>query len=256
MEITSYLPLMILIFSRVAAIFSIIPIFSSRNAPMQLRIGFIFFVSLVMFPMLVNTGVLIPETFGELLVSMVTEIVIGLTLGFSITFTINSIYLAGTLVDRNIGFAMVSVMSATDESQMPVTANFYYILSMMIFLISDYHLRLIEGLALSFKEVPIGTNNYNVLMAKRITDILGESFVIAFKMAAPFLITIIVANIILGLLSKAMPGLNVFMVGMPLKILIGFIIFLIITPYYMEFFNNLFHIMFQQFIDIIMNLAA
>lgn len=247
---------MILIFSRVAAIFSIIPIFSSKNTPIQLRIGFIFFVTLVMFPVLVTSGVMMPSNFGEFLIDIVREVLIGLTLGFSITFTINSIYLAGTLVDRNIGFAMVSVISATDESQMPVSANFYYLMSMMIFLISDYHHRLIEGVALSFKEVPIGTDTFNIFMARRVTDIVGESFVIAFKMAAPFLITIIVANIILGLLSKAMPGLNVFMVGMPLKILIGFIIFLIVLPYYIGFFNNLFHIMFIQFIDIIRNLVA
>jgi flagellar biosynthetic protein FliR len=79
---------------------------------------------------------------------------------------------------------------------------------------------------------------------------------IGFQLAAPFVFTMLIIDIVLGLLSKAMPAMNIFVLGMPLKIFVGFIMYLILMPYYAKEMLNLFEIMFQMMNDYMRGLGS
>jgi flagellar biosynthetic protein FliR len=236
----NYILITILIFTRIAAMFTVIPLFSARNTPVLTKVGFVFFLSLIIVPLQFDSFDLQINSFIELGGLMVVESIIGFSIGIVTLIIMNTFYLAGSLVDRNIGFAMVSVISAQDESQLPVSANFYYIFALMIFVLTDVHHLLIRAIIDSYTTMPVGANPIMGLIVYDYIEVLTYTFVMGVKMAAPFILTILIANILLGLLSKAMPGMNVFMIGMPLKILIGLFLFSLVMRVYGEVVSEVF----------------
>lgn len=229
-----YLLVTILVFTRIASIFGVIPIFGAKNTPVQTKVGLIFFVAIIVVPIQLSTFDLQIDSFIDLGGYMIIESLIGFSIGLVTLIILNAFYLAGSLVDRNIGFAMVSVISAQDESQLPVSANFFYIFALMIFIITDIHHLLIRTILDSYTAMPIGSNPIFGLIVFDYTEVLSYTFEIGFKMAAPFILVILIANILLGLLSKAMPGMNVFMIGMPLKIFVGLFVFYLVMGLYSD----------------------
>lgn len=245
---------LILIFVRMAGLIFAAPILGSRNYPIPMKIGLSFFTSLLIYPLIPRGVMFDPSTFWGFGALVVNELIIGLFIGIILTIYFNFIYLAGGLIDREIGFAMVNVVSPMDESEMPITSNIFYVFSTLIFFQLNLHHQLISALIYSFRDIPLGRNFFSVNTFSILVEALQYSFVIGFRIAAPFVIIILISNIILGLLAKAMPGMNVFILGMPFKIFFGLLLFIVIMPYlydlfaetlkhgfyYVEWFFNLF----------------
>lgn len=227
---------LILIFVRMTALLILTPMFNNKNVPSMAKIGFIFFLSYAIMPIvIVNTDFYVLE-FLDLIKYIVIEFVNGIAFGFVILFSFSFIYMAGLLVDRNIGFAMVSVINPQDESQIPISANVYFLFLMLIFFTSNLHHRLIEAIIKTYQIIPLGVSVINYKLVYFYTDLIAQAFIVGVQIAAPFILTILVANVILGLLSKAMPGMNVFLIGLPLKVLVGLITFIIVIQYYYDVF--------------------
>ncbi|MBN2897935.1 MAG: flagellar biosynthetic protein FliR [Clostridia bacterium] len=253
MNFSDYLILMGLIFTRFSGLFALLPVFSSKNIPWQIKAAVLIFISMAVMPIVsLSTSVAI-TSFMDLAYHLVIEFIIGLSFGLVIELFLSSLYLAGGLLDRNIGFSMVNVISPTDQSSMPVSANLYYIFAMMIFLFTDGHHIVIQALIESLKTIPIGGDVINIIMVMDFTEIISQAFILGVRMAAPFIITIMVANIILGMLSKAMPGMNVFMIGMPFKIFVGLALFSLIMPAYYNTFIELYKLIYNYLYDMVYN---
>jgi flagellar biosynthetic protein FliR len=126
-----------------------------------------------------------------------------------------------------------------DESQIPITSNVFYVFSTLIFLQLNLHHELISALVVSFERIELGSFFKAAESIELLLNIVQQSFVIGLQIAAPFVISVLIANIILGLLSKAMPGMNVFILGMPFKIFFGLLLFIILVPYLYEIFSNI-----------------
>ncbi len=246
MFLTDYLLVVVLVFTRIAAMFSIIPIFGASNTPLMTKVGLVFFLSLVLVPLQIGNFNITVDTFFQLGAIMVSESIVGFSMGLITLIIMNVFYLAGTLVDRNIGFAMVSVISAQDDGQLPVSANFYYIFALMIFISSNMHHLLIKAVADSYINFPIGSSQLLNLIIFDYIEVISYTFEMGFRMAAPFILTVLIANILLGMLSKAMPGMNVFMIGMPLKILIGLFLFSVVIRSYPLFISGVFEEMMKH----------
>ncbi len=232
-----YMIILILVFVRMTALFILTPIFNNKNVPVIAKIGFIFFLSYIIMPIVIVNSNLSIENFLDLGKFMVIEFTNGMAFGFVISISLSFIYIAGLLVDRNIGFAMVSVISPQDESQIPVSANLYFLFLMLAFFTLDFHLKLIEAIVKTYEILPLGTSIINYRLVYFYTEIMTQAFIVGVQIAAPFILTILVTNIVLGLLSKAMPGMNVFLIGMPLKVFVGLVTFLIVIQYYFDVFD-------------------
>jgi flagellar biosynthetic protein FliR len=245
MDIMERSIILFLVFSRVSGIFLLTPVFGSKNIPRTLKIGLAGFLTYIALPIVTLSPAIHIMSIYQLLYYMIFEFFIGLVFGFISLLILSSIYIAGTIIDRNIGFSMVSVINPQDESQIPITSNLFYVMAIMVFLMTDLHHILIKAVLHSFKVIPIGYENVNLLFVDKVVEIMRTAFVLGFKMAAPIMITIFATNVLLGVLSRAMPQMNVFVVGMPLKIFIGLITIFIVLPIYFEIFGNIFNIMFD-----------
>ncbi len=234
MVLTVYFMAIILCFARLSGFFLPLPIYGSRNIPSSLKIGIVFFISYALVPILDVSNINNINSFFTLASLLILEFLKGTFLGLSFVVALNCIYLLGGLIDRNIGFSMVSVMNPLATQQLPVSANLFYMIAMMIFFIIDGHHRLIRVFVLSYEYAPMGINFFKIYGVWELINILEHTFVLGFQLASPFIITIIIANILLGLLAKSMPGMNVFVIGMPFKIYVGLFLFLTLVPVYIK----------------------
>lgn len=215
--------------------FLFLPIFRSENIPMPLRVLFSSIFSFVF----LMTGAFnyTPQPFSTLgfSVKILFEALNGLTIGLAVPVIMNAIYLAGQMIDNNVGFSMVNVISPQDESSIPITANLYYTLMLIVFVSTNAHHSVIDAFAMSLDKVPLGSLGLNVTHYASYTELMSLTFDIGFRLSLPVMFTILISNVILGLLSKAMPGMNVFMIGMPFKIIIGLYTMILVLPFTYSF---------------------
>lgn len=245
-----------LILVRMTGLFIISPVFGRKNLPVYLKIGF----SLMMALILVNTvqvgNLNYDNNIYQFAFIVFKEFIVGLMIGFVSYIFFSVVYIAGQLIDIQMGFGMVNVLDPTSNIQVPVTSNFYFIVSMLVFLgIRGHHL-LIRAIFESYEYIPIGGAVFSDKLVENFLRIFGEVFAIGMKIAAPVTAVIIITDVALGVLSKAIPQLNVFIVGMPVKIVVGIITVIITLPLFIMLLDMLFNGMNGEIMNFIRNMGT
>ena len=242
--LVSSVELFFLVFLRMTGMFVVSPIFGRQNLPVYYKVGFSFFIALIVSgsvaiekPGAVDASVMLYAFYA------VREFVVGVIIGFIPYLMFSAIYLAGQLIDMKIGFSMVSVLDPVSNIQLPVTANFYFILCMLMFISVNAHHVTILAICRSYGFIPIGRLNLDGDVVRALLRLFSDIFIVGFRIAAPVVFTVLLTDSALGIISKAMPQINVFMVGMPLKILVGLVIIIVTMPAMLailgELFNNI-----------------
>ncbi len=243
--------LFILILVRVTGLFVISPIFGRSNTPTILKIGISVMLALILLPLKINTFYLEIDNIRTLMLWTITEFLIGIIIGFIAFIYFSLVYLGGMLADIQMGFGMVNIMDPQTNAQMPLMGGFYNILLSMIFLAINGHHKLIRALIHSYDIIPIGFKiTVNESAIQYLIKIFTETFMLAFQLSAPIMITILLAHVILGILARTMPQMNIFVVGLPLKIGIGILVILLSLEIFIPFSENLFDKMFQAIYEL------
>ncbi|MCX7708912.1 MAG: flagellar biosynthetic protein FliR [Clostridia bacterium] len=211
----------ILVFIRMTGLFVIAPIFGRRNIPNYFKIGFSLMLALIIINTLPPVQLSYYDNIYAYTLLVFKEFIVGITLGYVSYLVFTAIYMAGQIIDMQIGFGMVSVLDPVSNIQVPVTSNFYFIICMMIFLDFNGHHALIRSLFESYNILPIGTAAFNPELMNDIIRAFGNIFIIGFKISAPIVATILITDVALGVISKSVPQLNFFVVGIPIKIVLG-----------------------------------
>ena len=232
--------LFFLVFLRVTGMFVVSPIFGRQNIPVYYKIGFSFFIALIMTS---SSAIVSPAVYGnaaEYVYLAVREFIVGASIGFIPYLMFSVIYIAGQMIDMKIGFSMVNVLDPVSNVQIPITANFYFILCMLMFITVDAHHMIIMTIGGSYGIIPLGRLNMDEDLIKTLMRLFSDIFSVGFRIAAPIIFTVLLADAALGIISKAMPQINVFMVGMPLKILVGLVIMIVTMPAMLMILSELF----------------
>lgn len=245
----------LLIFVRMTGLFVVAPVFGRRNIPVYFKIGFSFMLALI----LVNT-VRMPTTeyydnFYQYAFLIIKEFIVGLTIGYVAYTVFTAIHFAGQLIDMQIGFSMVNVFDPMSNMQVPLTANFYYLIAMLIFISVNGHHLLIKALFDSYQSVPIGSAVFGSVLMDDIIRVFGGTFVVGLKVAAPITAAILLSDVAMGVISRAIPQLNIFVVGMPLKIALGLITIMLTLPMFSTFLSSLFETMNMEVLKFIQDLG-
>lgn len=230
----------LLIFVRMTGLFVVAPIFGRRNIPVYLKIGFSFFTAIV----LVNTVALpAPDTYSNILqvgLMIAKEFIVGMTIGFIAYLSFTAVYVAGEIIDMQLGFGVVNVLDPVSNIQVPITSNLYFIMSMLVYLAVNGHHALIKALFDSYTLVPLGTAVFNQTLVSNLLIVFSNIFAIGFKVAAPIIAAILITDIALGTISRMVPQLNVFVIGMPLKIIVGIAVLVVTIPMFLYVLEGLF----------------
>ncbi len=222
--------LFLLIFVRMTGLFVTAPIFGRANIPVYFKIGFAFTTALLMANVIQVGHIIDTQNYVLYALYIVKEFVVGIVIGFVAYAIFTSIYVAGQIIDMQIGFGMVNVLDPLSNIQVPVTANLYFMIAMVIFLATNGHHMLIQALYQSFNIVPLGSAGIGADLVNNIVDVFKNMFSVGFKIAAPIVAAVIIADVVLGIISKTIPQMNVFILGMPLKILLGAIVIFLTIP--------------------------
>ncbi|MBQ9983200.1 MAG: flagellar biosynthetic protein FliR [Lachnospiraceae bacterium] len=232
-----HLEYFLVILVRVMGVLAYAPIFGnmnvSRRARLFIGIGIAYaMISIHPYEPLAYT------TFIEYSIILLKELVVGVTIGFMANVTLSIINMAGQFIDREMGFSMVSSFDANFGTETTITAQFYEMLVMVIMLASNMHYFIISALADSFELIPVGevmidTGTLYDVMLQYITTY----FVIALRICLPILVATIIVSVVLGVLAKTAPQMNMFVVGIQLKIFAGFAV-LFVTLQFLPIVTN------------------
>ncbi len=241
-------PVFLLIFCRISAFFVVIPVFSSQSVPATFKIGLSFFVALVVFSY-GGVGLTVPQDLTYILL-IVREVLIGLLLGFIGYLMFMAIQTAGSFIDIQIGFGIANVIDPMTGASAPIIGNFKYMIALLMFLSMNGHHHLLDAIVYSYNWIPID----NALFLKMIDGSLSEflvrtfaqSFILAFQMSAPLVTALFLTDVGLAFLARTAPQYNVFVIGVPLKIIVGLALLLLLMPGLAMLFQNLFDIMFES----------
>jgi flagellar biosynthetic protein FliR len=182
---------------------------------------------------------------------LISEFLIGVIIGYVAQLFFSAIQLAGQSIDMQMGFGMVNIMDPQSGLQVPLMGTFYNLLAIFVFFLINGHHYMLEALFYSYKVIPIGVFNLKGSFFSLLIDLTGDLFIIAFKLAAPMVGALFIADFVMGIISRTVPQMNVFLVGMPAKILFGFLILLLIVPFYVYLLSSLFERSFKDILQII-----
>lgn len=234
----------LLVFTRISGFFVAAPIFGSRNIPATAKIGFAFFLAMIVFPAVPTTETVLPTGVLAYILMIMRELFVGMIVGFVSTFVFSAVQMAGVLLDTQIGFGIINTIDPQSEQQVPLIGNFQYVLAVLVFLITNGHHLLLAALLSTFKLFPLSGMIFRPAMADVVVDMVYGMFIIALKISLPVLVALLLTDVALGILSRTMPQFNIFVVGIPGKILIGSFILSVGLPFYIFFLEVAFNEMY------------
>ncbi len=234
------LEVFLLVFVRMTGLFVIAPIFGRRNIPTYFKIGFSFFIALILINTTAVQGFDNDMSIIAYVLAVIKEFLVGISIGFIAYLSFTAIYIAGEVIDMQIGFGIVNVMDPISNIQIPVTSNLYFIISMLLLFAINGHQMIIKALFDSFATLPLAGAVFGASLADGLMNVFGTIFATGFKIAAPIVSAIFLADIALGTVSKMVPQMNVFVIGMPLKILLGFAVLIITIPIFVSIMEEIF----------------
>ncbi|MCD5322698.1 MULTISPECIES: flagellar biosynthetic protein FliR [Pontibacillus] len=239
----SKVPGLLLIFMRVTAFFVTLPLFSYRNMPTQHKIGFSAFLALLMYFTIDVPVILLDETFILLILK---EALVGLLVGFIAYLILAAIQIAGGFIDFQMGFAIANVIDPQTGVQSPLIGQYLYTFTLLFLLAVNGHHLLIDGVFYSYEVIPM--NQVSIpfgegSIAEFVVFTFNKMFIVAFQMAMPVVGCLFLVDVALGIIARTVPQLNVFVVGLPLKIFVSFVVIIISFGMFSILVENLFEFM-------------
>jgi flagellar biosynthetic protein FliR len=226
------------IFIRIGIFLSFLPFFSARGIPAMWKVGLSFILAVVLIPVVPPPSSL-PKTALEVILGVGSEILLGMVLALSVRVLLTSVQMAGQFLGFQMGFNMASTMDPVSGGQSIVVSQALNLVTVLLFFSINGHHMFIKALASSFHVVPPNAFYLNSSVVFAVLKISSEMFVIALKIAAPIMIALFLSNICLGIVARTVPQVNILMVGFPLNICLGLILFIIVLNNLGPFFEGL-----------------
>lgn len=227
----------ILVFCRLTSFIVYVPAFFPSGTPQRVKVGLSLILTFIFVP-LINISTITVNSSGVFIVLIAKEILIGLTLGFITTLCFSAAQMAGQLLDFHVSFSMASLYDPISNENVTILGRVFYWMCLMVFLLIDGHHIVINSLVESFQLVNIGGLDLKPELAVYMIQVIIEFFTIGIKIAIPIILIIIITDFTLGLVARVMPQLNIMMLGMPIKILIGLSCFTLSLPVFMKMLVN------------------
>lgn len=218
----------LLIMVRVTVVMTIIPVFSAKEIPALARIGLGMLITFVLYKT-VHPIAPLPDIYA-LFAAVVSQLVLGLLIGFVSYLVFMGIQLAGEILDIQVGFAVANVINPLTQTNVTVIGEFELTLASLLYLVSNSHHLLLQGIGGSFHLLALPYINLDPSVAGNIMIFFSQATLVIFKIAAPAAIALFIVNIALGLMAKVAPQMNVFVVGFPLQIGVGLLMIAVSIP--------------------------
>jgi len=228
-DVMAWLGLFIWPLLRIGGLLMVAPPFAARTLPVRIRMLATVLITLVMMPLVPEAPKVDPFSAEALLIAA-NQILIGVGMGFILQLVLAVFINAGEVIALTMGLGFASTVDSQHGVTVPVISQFYTIVVTLLFLTLDGHLMLIEMLADSFRLLPITAEPLAREAWWAVAGWAGTMFEGAMWVALPMLTALLLTNLALGVITRAAPQLNIFSVGFPLTLLVGFVMMLLAAP--------------------------
>lgn len=224
-------------FLRIGGLLMIAPIIGDSSVPVRIRMGLCVILTLVIVPTTAIVPQIQPVSVQGLLMA-ITQILIGISIGFIIQLVFNTVVIAGESIATTMGLGYALMNDPANGVQVPIVSQFYTTFVSLLFLSFNGHHALIELISQSFIYLPVGTT----ITENMLWHIVEWSVVLfngALKVALPALAALLTVNMVMGIMTRTSPQLNLFSIGFPITMMVGFIVLLLTLPSVATTFQSL-----------------
>lgn len=229
----SFLPALaatfMLVFARIGTMVMLLPGLGEMSMPVRVRLTVALVLSAMFLPLHRAAYTIDLKELGPVLLMLGHEIIIGAILGLTARLSISALQVAGAVVAQQMGLGFVTAVDPSQGQQNVIVANFLSMLGVTLIFATDLHYLVIAALNDSYRLFAPGAAILVGDVASLMMQTVAGAFKVGIQLAAPFLVFGLLFNLGLGLLSRLMPQMQVFFVGLPLSILLGFLILLVVV---------------------------
>lgn len=216
-------------FIRMTGMLIVAPMFSTKTVPVKVRLMIMLLITMVMAPTLPAMPILDPFTLAGVL-QIANQFLIGVAMGFVLSMIFAAYTVAAQAMGMSMGLGFAMAVDPNNGIQVPVLAQFYVLLATLVFMAINGHLMIIDTLRESFTTMPVGEHGLHKDTIWSVVSWAKMMFIWGVKIALPIIITLLMINIAFGVVTRAAPQLNIFAVGFPVSIMVGFWLVMVSLP--------------------------
>lgn len=211
----------LMILARISMFVYVVPFFSMNAVPRRYRVVLSVMLSVLLYGVLPREEVLYETVFDYALL-LAKEMITGALIGMGVNLCSSILALTGTIADMEVGFSMVTLMDPSTRQQTTITSTLYRNLIMLILVLSGMYEYIIRALAESYELIPVYGANFDAAKLLNVAiSFMGRYVLVGFQICLPIFAAILMLNAVLGILAKVAPQMNMFAVGLQLKIFVG-----------------------------------
>lgn len=226
LELISLVPTFVMVFFRLAGMMLFAPLFGSARIPRRVKV---MLVSVLTLGIVSGVGqrVTLPPTTWQLAAAIGGEMAFGLAMGMALSLIFVAAQWAGELIGQQMGLNLSEVFDPQFGGSGSVLGELYFMLTLVVFLSIDGHHAMLRGVRESFDALPLLSVGVDRPLFDTVAGLLGGATVLAIRLAAPMLVTMLVVDLVLGLVGKTMPQMNVMSAGLTLRAVVGMVIVIV-----------------------------
>lgn len=217
-------------FTRIMGLLAIAPLFGNTGIPMQLKIALGILLSAIVAPTLSALPPIDPMSIAGVLV-LAQQFIIGIAMGFAVRIVFTAVELAGELCGMTMGLGFATFFDPQSSGRTSAISQFLSLLTLLVYLSANLHLVVLSTLVDSFTSMPVSAGPMGGDMFRQLVGWGGRIFSAGVQMSLPVVAGLLITNIALGILTRAAPQLNLFGVGFPVTLTVGFLMLALTVPY-------------------------
>lgn len=217
----------LLVLMRVATFVFAAPFFNTTNTPQRVRIGMSLCLSLLVFPMLGEVSLEYNNVINYAAL-VIKEVIVGILLGFTAQMTVQIMQFAGKIIDMDLGLAMATIYDPQTRNQVGLMGNFFYYILMLSLIVTGLYQYLVQVIVETFTVVPVGQVTFNFTLYDTVLGFVVDYMAIGFRIALPIFASALLTNCVLGILARIAPQMNMFAIGVQLRIIGGLAVLMVV----------------------------
>ena len=221
---------------RIAGLMSVFPILNSRSIPLTIKTALVTVLGLTLAPVIHLPE--LPDNAPVVVAGIISEFLIGLVIGLAVRLLFSGFEVAGELVGSQMGFSVVQLLDPSTQQQTPLIGQFHMLLASLVFLSLNAHLMIVRAIGMSYELVPPFGASLSQDLATNVVRLSQDMLVVALKLAAPVFCTILIVNVSMAMLGRAVAQMNVFVLSFPITIGAGLFVMGLALPYSLHLFES------------------
>jgi len=229
-QVLSWLGAFLWVLVRTAGMVAVAPVFGARMVPMRIRVVVVLALTWIILPLVPPVPPIDPLSLPGMLVTA-QQLLIGIVMGFAVQLVFAALVVGGQIIAMSMGLGFASMVDPQNGIQVPVLSQYYIMFGTLAFLAMNGHLALVELLVQSFHSLPVGSGWPSALSLWQLAGWGKQMFAGGLHIALPTVAAIMVTHLAFGVVTRAAPQLNIFAVGFPVVMLLGFIAMFVTMPF-------------------------